>query len=297
MVSKGVLMGKKKQQLVIKDNALINAAYRLDLTEQRLVLMSTVRARETGIGITADQPLIVYADDYAEQFKVTRQAAYMALKQAINSLFERQFTYQRRTHKGLANVKSRWVSRVEYVKNAASVSITFAPDVVPLITGLEKEFTRYDLEQVSGLTSTYAVRLYELVISWRSTGKTPEIPLEQIRERLGLIDGEYSDIYNFKRRVLDLSIRQINEYTDIKADYKQHKSGRKISGFSFSFAFKNPSRDNNTVDMFAGKTDEERRPKRKKITRQEAEKMALPGESWSDLLNRISNSFFITYLS
>jgi plasmid replication initiation protein len=45
--------------------------------------------------------------------------------------------------------------------------------VVPLITRLEERFTTYELKQVSQLTSRYATRLYELLIAWRNTGKTP----------------------------------------------------------------------------------------------------------------------------
>lgn len=229
----------EKKQLIVKDNALINAAYRLDLTEQRLILMSTVRARENGTGITADKPLVVRAEDYAEQFKVTRQAAYMALKEATTGLFERQFTYEQVTQRGNREmVKSRWVSQVSYIDAEGTVSIVLAPSVVPLITRLEKEFTRYDLEQVSGLTSGYAVRLYELLIAWRSTGKTPEFSLEELRKRLGVSEGEYKLMRHFKARILNFSITQINENTDITAAYDQHKRGRSITGFSFRFDLK-----------------------------------------------------------
>ncbi|MGP9635385.1 replication initiation protein RepM [Halomonas sp. AOP43-A1-21] len=226
-------------QIIVKDNSLINAAYRLDLTEQRLILMSTVRAREKGTGITTDKPLTVRAEDYAEQFKVTRQAAYMALKEATTGLFDRQFTYEQLSKKGnIEVVKSRWVSQVSYVENEGMVSIVFTPAVVHLITRLEKEFTRYDLEQVSGLTSTYSVRLYELLISWRRFGKTPEIALSEFRQQLGVANNEYIRMHHFKSKVLDMAIKQVNENTDIVAEYQQHKRGRSITGFSFKFTLK-----------------------------------------------------------
>ena len=40
---------------------------------------------------------------------------------------------------------------------------------------------------------------------------------------------------NFKTKVLDFAIDQINEHTDIKASYEQHKEGRSITGFTFTF--------------------------------------------------------------
>lgn len=42
----------KKNNLVVKDNALIDASYNLDLVEQRLILLAIIEARETGKGVT-----------------------------------------------------------------------------------------------------------------------------------------------------------------------------------------------------------------------------------------------------
>ena len=41
---------------VVKDNALINASYNLDLAEQRLILLAIVEARESGKGINTNDP-------------------------------------------------------------------------------------------------------------------------------------------------------------------------------------------------------------------------------------------------
>ena len=116
--------------------------------------------------------------------------------------------------------------------------MTFAPDVVPLITRLEKHFTSYQLKQVAQLTSKYAIRLYELLISWKSTGRTPIIDIADFRSKLGLEINEYQKMINFKNRVLEPAIQQINELTDIVVKYEQFKSGRSISGFQFSFKHK-----------------------------------------------------------
>ena len=223
--------------LVVKDNALINASYSLELTEQRLILLAILNARETGKGITAESRLEIHASEYAKHFDVSNDAAYKALKDAVDNLFNRQFSYSQ-FHKDtdkLKKVRSRWVSRVAYVEELAILEITFAPDVVPLITRLEQHFTSYQLEQISQLNSKYAVRLYEILIAWREVGKVPQIELEELRNKLGVEDGEYERIANFKTRVLDPAIKQINDYTDIIAAYEQYKKGRIIVGFSFKF--------------------------------------------------------------
>jgi plasmid replication initiation protein len=254
-----------KNSLVVKDNALINASYNLELTEQRLIMLAIINARESGQGITADSKLEIHASDYAKLFNVSADASYKALREAVNNLFNRQFSYTaeyKKTGK-LGIVRSRWVSRIFYVDDLALLEITFAPDVVPLITRLEEHFTKYEAKQVAHLTSKYATRLYELLIAWREVGKVPQLELSEFRNRLGLVDSEYTAMSDFKKRVLEPSIKQINEHTDITVTYEQHKKGRIISGFSFKFKQKQQpkveaKRDPNTPDFFIKMTDAQR---------------------------------------
>ena len=254
------------RELVVKDNALINASYNLDLVEQRLILLAIVEARESGKGINANDPLEVHAEGYINQFGVHRNTAYQALKDACNDLFARQFSYQEMNKRGnIENVLSRWVSEIRYIDAEATVKLIFAPAIVPLITKLEEQFTKYELQQVSNLSSAYAVRLYELLIAWRSTGQTPVIELEEFRKKIGVLDDEYTRMGNFKDRVLHLAIDQVNEFTDITVKYEQHKKGRSIYGFSFSFKQKKnvnkpnlEARDQNTLDIFTKLTDAQR---------------------------------------
>ena len=225
-------------ELIVKDNALMNASYNLDLVEQRLILLAILEARESGKGINANDPLTVHAESYINQFGVHRTTADQALKDACKDLFARQFSYQEKRERGRANITSRWVSQIAYIDETATVEVIFAPAVVPLITRLEEQFTQYDIEQISGLSSAYAVRLYELLICWRSTGKTPVIELAEFRKRIGVLDTEYTRTDNLKMRVIELALKQINDHTDITASYEQHKKGRVITGFSFKFKHK-----------------------------------------------------------
>jgi plasmid replication initiation protein len=254
-----------KSDLVVKDNVLINASYNLEVTEQRLILLSIIRARETGQGITADSRLQIHASDYANRFDVTKEAAYDALKNAVNNLFERKFSYKEYTDNNKEIVvKSRWVSQIAYIEDSAVLEVIFAPAVVPFITRLEKHFTSYQMKQVAQVTSKYGIRLYELLIQWREIGKTPVLEINDFRFKLGLEDTEYKNMSDLKRRVIDPAIKQINEFTDITVTYQQQKSGRTITGFEFKFKLKNQPpkekkllKDKNTIDMFARMNDKQ----------------------------------------
>jgi plasmid replication initiation protein len=173
--------------LIVKDNALMNASYNLDLVEQRLILLAILEARESGKGINANDPLTVHAESYINQFGVARQTAYQALKDACKDLFARQFSYQEKRERGRANITSRWVSQIAYIDETATVEVIFAPAVVPLITRLEEQFTSMILSKLAAYR-VLMQSVYELLICWRSTGKTPVIELAEFRKRLGVLD-------------------------------------------------------------------------------------------------------------
>jgi plasmid replication initiation protein len=279
---------KKSNDLVVKGNRLIQACSTLGLVEIRLMQLAVVDARETGRGITADTLLVIHANRYAESFNVTTQAAYMALQDAAKTLFERQVTLyaiDEQTKKE-KRITSRWVSQVAYVDDAAKLEIILAPAIVSEITRLESQFTRYYLEQTARLTSAYAVRLYELLIQWREAAKLPMFELEHFRQQLGLSSNELFRMSDFKKRVLDLAVSQINKHTDISVTYEQVKSGRIITGFTFVLTIKDtnpnipqkkkPTKKNSVNDIDTLLKN-----------REWVSRHAQVGESWEDARTRL----------
>ena len=261
-------------ELVVKDNALIQASYTLDTVEQRLILLAIAEARQTGHGITENSLLEVHASSYINTFNVEKHTAYTVLRDASKSLFDRYVTYydvNPKTGKD-RSFHCRWVDKIGYEAQSGIVFLRFTQDIVPLITRLEENFTKYELQQVSRLTSSYAIRLYELLIQWRSAGKTPVFDLSIFRQQLGVESHQYKTMSNFKTYVLDFALNQINELTDITAKYEQHKKGRTISGFSFTFrqkknASKKEIKNENLSDFFSKITDPQRHLFANKLSR------------------------------
>jgi len=252
-----------KKDLVIKTNRLNQAFQMLSLAEFHIVQLAIVDARETGTGLTTDTPLRIDALRYADVFDTTRQNAYIRMKEAEETLFNRRFSFFDEDGK---LVKSRWISQVKYLDNEGAIEIVFTPAVVQgisRINGVKEFFTQYLLSQTSQLKSVYSTRLYELLIQWKNTGKTPIFKIQDFRAQLGLDINEYKLMSDFKKRVLDLAVSDINEKTDIKTNYQQYKKGRSITGFSFTLKNKkNIDKQNeveqNTSNIFIKLTDSQR---------------------------------------
>lgn len=226
-------MATKKTELVVKSNRLVEASYRLGLVEQQVVLFAISRAREEQKGLFADLPITIRAVDFAAQFGSGADNVYRQLKEAMDSLFARQIILHDtdpETSKPRVT-KTRWISQASYVDGTGHIQFIFAPAVIPYITRLESEFTAYRLEKIGNFTSAHAVRLYEMLVQHLTIGKR-ELEVEWLRKTLCL-EGEYAILADFKKRVIDVAVAQINEHSDIEVSYEQRKTGRTVTHLDF----------------------------------------------------------------
>ena len=255
--------------LIVKDNALITASHKLGEIEQRLILLAILKAREycDSVEQLKGKELIIHANDYIQQFGVDKDAGYKSLKKAVLGLFEAKWGYKFINNKGNAEVVyERFTQSAKYIENEATVKFMFADAIIPLLVELEKRFTTYEIEQVAQLSSSYAIRLYEFFMQHldKKTGKGwLEISLDDLRFRFGLLPTEYQAMKDFKKRVLELSLKQINTKTDLSATYTQRKQGRVIVGFRFEFERKTNAKPKKTKEKTANinldnLTDQER---------------------------------------
>ena len=255
--------------LIVKDNALITASHKLGEIEQRLILLAILKAREycDSVEQLKGKELIIHANDYIQQFGVDKDAGYKSLKKAVLGLFEAKWGYKFINNKGNAEVVyERFTQSAKYIENEATVKFMFADAIIPLLVELEKRFTTYEIEQVAQLSSSYAMRLYEFFMQHldKKTGKGwLDISLDDLRFRFGLLPTEYQAMKDFKKRVLELSLKQINTKTDLSATYTQRKQGRVIVGFRFDFERKTNAKPKKTKEKTANidlnnLTDQER---------------------------------------
>ena len=285
-MNKGYPMG----DLVVKSNDLINASYNLGVVEQRLLLLCIIAARKKKAELSPSDVFYIHASEYIQQFNVDRSVAYRALAEGIKGIYDSEIKLTSPNSKKGINI--RWCWKAEYDEDNATVGIAFTEDVIPLISALEQRFTSYDIDQIAKLTSKYAIRLYELIISWRLTNKTPIYELDDFRNKLGLGVTEYKTMSNFNTNVLNIAIQQINKFTDIKVKVNKHKKGVKISGFSFEITQRKTKQQSNlsqdNTDKFYKLTDSQINMFGNQLSRlPELSNLAVEGESYEALAAKI----------
>lgn len=227
--------------LVYKSNALIEASYRLTVYEQRILLgcIAQVRRDEP---LTDQQLYTVTAQQVADMAGVGLKTAYRHLKEASERLFDRRVTlHEAPNGGGGAKVRlTRWVQEVVYQEDQGTVALRFSQPMVPYLSQLTEQFTRYALTDVARMDSAHAIRLYELLCQWRDAGQR-EVEIGWLREAFQLGD-KYPAIKDFKKRVLEPAINQVNELSPMWVKWSQRKTGRRVSHLTFTFGEKAPEK-------------------------------------------------------
>ncbi len=117
----------------------------------------------------------------------------------------------------------------KYLKGQRSIQVKLSEIALPYFFELKSNFTALQLKSTLSVTSKYAKRLYALACQWRSVGKK-RFEIEELKKMLGLIDKkgkeQFEEISAFRKNVLDIAKKQINEESDIYFDYKLIKQGR-----------------------------------------------------------------------
>ena len=246
-----------KNGIVSKSNALIESSYTINLVAQRVIILAIIEAREQGSMSEVGGIHRIRASDYQKHFECDKTTSYRSLKSACESLYESEFVWIDKDSKGRDKTNhSRFVQRASYSEGGGYVEVMFGNDVIPLITRLSEQYTEYELKQIKDLSSIYALRIFEILMQWFRIGKTPKITIENLRTRLGIEEHQYKLMSDFKKRVLDHAIKEVNDNTNITATYEQYKEGRRIAGFIFRFKVKaepkeivDSKRDSDTPDM------------------------------------------------
>jgi len=223
-------MELQTKNLVVKSNRLIEAGYKLNLQEQRIILfcITKIKSKEP----LPSKTFCISASDYAEMFGIKTKNAYKELKETINSLYNRNVKIYNKE----SNIEGefRWVQKKLYFNNDGYAEVTLTDELIPFLSELQETFTMYNIENVSGMKSVYAIRMYELLKQFKAFGKR-KITLDWLKERLQ-IENIYSAFADLKRRVIDPALKEINELSDLSVSYILDKqNSRKVKEIEFVF--------------------------------------------------------------
>lgn len=144
---------------------------------------------------------------------------------------------------------------LEY-KPKEGLYLQFSRKMRPYILDLfqSRGYTRINVEYLFKLSTPYAVRLLELLLQYQNIKQFKELmeikrtlTVAEIRFALNVPADAYSDrMNNFRSRVLDVAIKEINERTPYIVRYETIKEGRRVTAFEFTMDTYNVPKEDNS---------------------------------------------------
>ena len=212
-----------KSMTVTQDFPLVNAKYKLNTSEMKFILCAM-----TQLDSKNDEVLKEYEIKVSElEQKLQAKQNETHLKQFAKKLMSKPLEVPTQDGWIVAN----WFSDIEYIRGQAKFKVRFSEKLKPYLLQLKERFVAYNLKYILPLTSTYSVRIYQLLKEYEKLTKR----YFEVEELMDLLQVPKSyRIYNrFKEKVLQVAEKELLEHTDIYFTIEEEKEGRKVSRLIF----------------------------------------------------------------
>ena len=228
-----------------QSNNLILATHRMNIQQMRLFFYACSQYQgDLDIEVSIDDINRILAYQGGNQREIIKNAIPTLMQSALVHIDDEN--------------GERWSIAItdSYIKNDnKTVRFTFNKTVQKELEEL-RGYTWLYLSNLTGMSSTYAVRIYEFfAMRLGSQNKKDKFDFDLNKLRIYLdCTNKLEDFRNFERTVLKKAEKEINEKTNIKMSYKKIKTGRSITSILFTFKWKSKA------DVIDVKTEEHQKP-------------------------------------
>ena len=242
-----------ENNLVVQSNDLILATYTMQKTDKELILacISQIDSRPDAPQVTQDTEYKVSVDDMKSLFfgkkSKNEQNIYRDIESASKRLYDVDIVMSLPENKTL---QTRLVSSIVYDPDNGEVVLSFASKILPYLTQLKANFTKYRLLEIGELSSIHSIRMYELIVMWVNQFQySKEFSLEELKHVMN-VQNKYKQFGQLKDNVIEKAISDINENTNyrVSVEYKKKARGKGYKGLILKFHKK-------TLDKLTSKDD------------------------------------------
>ncbi len=104
--------------------------------------------------------------------------------------------------------------------------LLFRPDI----------YGRIDISVMSKFKSNYGLALYENCVRYQGLPQTPWFPLDVFRRLMGVLGDKYSVFKDFKKRVLNIAVEEVNKLSQISITPEVERQNQKVVKIRFQLS-------------------------------------------------------------
>ncbi len=240
-----------KNTEVKKADVIVKARYKLNTLSLKFITTLIAGIKRENDSNNIYQFRIQHFQDLT---KLKRKDIYWAVKEALKELLEKPLYIPKgKDENDNSFLMLNWVASAEYKEGEGVVEFEISNKLRPYLLEAQKKFLKYKLENILLLKSGYSIRLYEILKDWlelntRYGNKAEKIiSVNELRKILEIPQSyQYGNSSGIKKRILEKAKLELEKHTDIIFDFKEIKTGRKVTHLHF-YIYQNPknSQDNN----------------------------------------------------
>lgn len=220
-----------KEHYTCMANDIVKGKQDMTLQEAKIIRLLITQV------VKEDKDLKTYSckiQDLANYLGITSQTLYRDIRSICINLMQRVI------YKGTGNPKQpweiiQWLQKASYDGNGI-LTLMLSEQIKPFVLDLNKWFTQYQIKNILEFKSFYAIRLYELLKCEEGVNREEkeyyEFTIKRLREFF-CCEKKYKKIIDFKRKVIEIAVREINEKSDLYIEVEYIKTGRAITSIKF----------------------------------------------------------------
>ena len=219
---------------VCQANTLVGGRQALSLNSAKLIRAAIMQIQYDDKEL---HPYVISIPDLAKLLNISRSNIYRDIEKITDDIL-RNPVYIRQESSGKVRwIKIPWVKRCEYHSDIG-VALKLNDELTPFLLNLKERYTQYELDNVLSMKSVYAIRIFELLQEKILYKKIPlegldvELSVDQIRECCDCVD-KYKTFANFKARVIDIAVSEIQRVTSYTISFSYVKKSRAVVGIIF----------------------------------------------------------------
>lgn len=212
---------------VVKSNDIIREArYELSITELKVFSFVLSKIKPSDI---AFQEYAFTVNEICDVLGMGKNNGMniKQIKKALKQLRDKSFYLQ--LDDG-SETTVGWLDKVWINAGSGKVRVRMDEDLQKYVVGLFENFTQYQLLCVLPMRSSYSIRIYEMLKSYAYAG-SHVFDIDDMKRMLGCT--HYKRFPDFRRKVLEIATREINQYTDLEISWEPVKKGQKVEAVEF----------------------------------------------------------------
>lgn len=230
-----------KDKKIRQSNHLIESPYAQEFSAHEIKLFEIAVASCTQDDISfverkSDKEFFISNRELAKLLNTKPNVISMEIEKTANRIMKKMLHLRKILPDG--TVEFEMINIIPYARYKDGIfkfRLNYA--IIPYLLEINKNFTEYQLNYLLAMNSAYAIKLYKLLYQYKKI-KTRKFSIDDLKTQFGL-HSKYALYGDFKNRILEPSIKQINARTDLNVSYKEIKFGRKVDKIEFLFTPQN----------------------------------------------------------